>query len=222
MKSGQLEQPTSIKARIPACQEAFAAAKRTFDAAKDEHRRAQENFKRAKEVFDQASKAFKARLEVVRSHSKKRQDDKKSIAKKAGVPYQYQDKVWVSKDRDGSTNIYFGGVGKPDGPGHGHYVMDSSGKVTYKREPFDDHGGQNFTESQRDYEDLVRQESTSGEFGFLCRFRGYDAYAETKINREGRPKIDIFYGPNGPFGSGHHHAVAYRESPLNFISDDLR
>lgn len=95
-------------------------------------------------------KAFKTRLEQVRASGKKRREDKKSIAEKAGVPFQYRDNVWISKDSDGNTNIYFGGVGKPDGPGHGHYVMDQNGNVTYRREPFDPHGAQNFEENRRE------------------------------------------------------------------------
>lgn len=51
------------------------------------------------------------------------------------------------KDSDGNTNIYFGGIGKPDGPGHGHYVMDQYGTVTYMRNPSDPHGTQNFTDA---------------------------------------------------------------------------
>lgn len=95
-------------------------------------------------------KAFKTRLEQVRASSKKRCKDKKSIAEKAGVPSQYRDNVWISKDSDGNTNIYFGGIGKPDGPGYGHYVMDQHGTVTYRREPFDPHGAQNFEETRRE------------------------------------------------------------------------
>ena len=95
-------------------------------------------------------KAFKTRLEQVRASSKKRREDKKSIAEKAGVPFQYRDNVWISKESDGNINIYFGGVGKPDGPGHGHYVMDQHGTVTYRREPFDPHGAQNFEETRRE------------------------------------------------------------------------
>ena len=95
-------------------------------------------------------KAFKTRLEQVRASSKKRREDKKSIAEKAGVPSQYRDNVWISKDSDGNTNIYFGGIGKPDGPGHGHYVMDQNGTVTYRREPFGPHGAQNFEETRRE------------------------------------------------------------------------
>jgi hypothetical protein len=60
----------------------------------------------------------------VKAEGQKRREDKKSIAVKAGVPQQYHDNLWVSTDSNGNTNIYFGGIGKPNGPGHGHYVMD--------------------------------------------------------------------------------------------------
>lgn len=214
------------EATKPAFQRAkdqFSAARRSFDQAKSEHERVQDDFKRAKADFDRAAGAFRSRLEIVRDESRKRKDDKSSIAREAGVPYQYQDDVWVSTDSDGNINIYFGGVGEPNGPGHGHYVMDSSGEVTYKRDPFDPHGRQNFVDSQSDYLEVVRQEAAeNGEFGFPCRFRGFDAYVESNTNREGRPKIDLYYGPNGPFGRGHHHSVAYRETPHEFISDELR
>ena len=138
---------TQHDASKPAFQRAkddFSFAKRAFDSAKAEHERAQMEFKRAKADFDSCAKAFKSRLEKVKAEGQKRREDKKSIAAKAGVPYQYHDNVWVSTDSSGNTNIYFGGVGKPNGPGHGHYVMDRNGNVTYKRDPFDPHGAQNF------------------------------------------------------------------------------
>lgn len=136
------------QASKPAFQRAkgdFNVAKRAFDSAKAEHERAQAKFKQAKAEFDKAKNAFHARLEVVRSN---RKNDKRSIAEKAGVPYQYRDNIVVSKDSDGNTNIYFGGSGAPDGPGHGHYVLDSSDSVTYQRGPFDPHGSQNFTDQE--------------------------------------------------------------------------
>ena len=133
----------------------FNVAKSTFDLAKAKHEQAQVEFKQAKADFDAAVKAFKSRLENVKVESQRRREDKRSIAAKAGVPHQYRDNVWVSKDPSGNTNIYFGGVGKPNGPGHGHYVMDRSGKVTYKRDSFDPHGAQNFEENRR--EDATRR-----------------------------------------------------------------
>ena len=125
----------------------FAGARQAFQSAKAEHERAQKDFKRAKTEFDSCAKAFQARLNELKAMNRKRREDKKSIAAKAGVPLQYQDNVWISTDSDGNTNIYFGGVGKPDGPGHGHYVMDQHGTVTYRRDPFDPHGAQNFTDA---------------------------------------------------------------------------
>jgi hypothetical protein len=146
----------SAKARLDAVKPAFQRAKeqfsrikRDYDKAKAEHQQKQVEFKRAKAEFDQAAQAFKKRLEAVKAESKRRKDDKRSIAEKAGVPYQYRDNVWVSKESDGNTSIYFGGVGEPNGPGHGHYVMDRYGKVTYKRDPHDSHGAQNFQHDER-------------------------------------------------------------------------
>jgi hypothetical protein len=217
------ERHNTTKPAFERAKEVFASAKRTFDQAKAEHERKQTDFNQAKANFDKAAKAFKDRLEKVKAENKKRRDDKRSVAEKAGVPYQYRDNVWVSKESGGTVNIYFGGVGKPNGPGHGHYVMDAYGNVTYKRDPHEPHGAQNFTDAQRDYYDIVATEaSTSGDFGFRCKFRGYDAHVESNVNRQGREKIDIYYGPNGPFGSGHHHAVAYREDPFTFVYDEYR
>ena len=96
------------------------SAKERHDATKPAFQRAKDDFNSAKRAFDSANAA------------------------KAGVPHQYHDNVWISTDSSGNTNIYFGGVGKPNGPGHGHYVMDRNGNVTYKRDPFDPHGAQNF------------------------------------------------------------------------------
>ena len=122
----------------------FESAKRTFNAAKAEHSRHQTEFKAAKAAFDQAAKDFKARLDKVKAESSRKREDKRALAEKAGVPFQYRDDVWVSTDSSGNTNLYFGGAGKANGPGHGHYVLDRNGTVTYKRDPYDPHGNQNF------------------------------------------------------------------------------
>ena len=140
----------AVKPAFQAAKSEFACARQAFLSAKTEHERAQAEFKRAKAEFDSCAKAFKARLDELKSASRKRHEDKKSLAARAGVPLQYQDNVWISTDSNGNTNIYFGGVGKPNGPGHGHYVMDRSGTVTYRRDPFDPHGAQNFTENRRE------------------------------------------------------------------------
>lgn len=140
------ERLNAVKPAFQAAKGEFARARQTFQSAKAEHERAQDAFKRAKAELDSCTKAFQTRLDELKSASRKRSEDKKSIAAKAGVPLQYQDNVWISTDSNGNTNIYFGGVGKPDGPGHGHYVMDPGGNVTYRRDPSEPHGAQNFTD----------------------------------------------------------------------------
>lgn len=140
------ERHDATKPAFQRAKDDFSSVKRTFDSAKAEHERAQTEFKRAKADFDSCAKSFKSRLEKVKAEGQKHREGKKSIAAKAGVPYQYRDDVWISTDSNGNINIYFGGVGEPNGPGHGHYVMDRNGNVTYKRDPFDPHGTQNFTE----------------------------------------------------------------------------
>lgn len=143
-------QHEASKPAFQRAKEDFNSAKRTHDNAKANHERAQAEFKRAKEAFDTASSAFRTRLEKVKAEGKKRGNDRRALARRAGVPHRYLDEVWVSEEADGTVNLYFGGVGKPNGPGHGHYVMDPRGKVTYKRDPFDPHGAQNFEENRRE------------------------------------------------------------------------
>lgn len=121
----------------------FDDAKARFDEAKARHERAKVEFEQAKADHERAKEAFRTRLERVKAE---RKADNRSIAERAGIPYQYRDDMYVSRDAAGNINIYFGGAGDPDGPGHGHYVLDSSGNVTYRRDPFDSHGAHNFTD----------------------------------------------------------------------------
>ena len=141
------EQFEAVRPAFQRAKSEYTQARQEFLSAKAEHERAQAEFKRAKAEFDSCAKAVKARLDELNSAHRKRREDKKSIAEKAGVPLQYQDNVLISTDPDGITNIYFGGIGKPNGTGHGHYAMDRNGTVTYRRDPFDPHGTQNFTDA---------------------------------------------------------------------------
>lgn len=122
----------------------YDSARQAFDRAKSDHERAQAQFKSAKADAEKAKKTFQDRLSKVKAEGKKRKDDKRELAIQAGVPSQYLDDVWVSRDTNGNVNIYFGGAGSPNGPGHGHYVLDASGNVIYQRDPYDPHGSHNF------------------------------------------------------------------------------
>lgn len=225
-----VEECKSARARHEPYKRAFEEAKTVFGRAKDEyeqakiaHERANNEFKSAKVGFDEAAKAFQARLSELKADFAKKKENNRAIATRAGVPYQYRDDVKISEEPDGSISILFGGFGKPDGPGHGHYCMHPDGSVSYDRNPGDSHGAKNFTDSRRDYFSIVVQETYGKwDFGFNCQFRGHSAYAESNVNKEGRDKIDIYYGPNGPFGPGHNHAVAYRETPTEIVFDGIR
>lgn len=124
----------------------FTAAKQRFDQAKAEHERAKDEFQRAKREFDAARQAFKARLDKVRAERNRRREDDRDIALKAGVPIRYIDDIKVVRQPDGNVSIYFGGIGKPDGTGHAHYVVDGRGNVTYLRKVGSPYGSQNFTD----------------------------------------------------------------------------
>lgn len=134
----------------------FARAQQTFHSARAEHELAEAEFKRAKADFESYTKAFRSRLDELKSASRKK---RKELAAKAGVPLQYQDDVWISTEPNGNVNIYFGGVDKPDRLGHGHYVMDPNGAVTYRRDPFAPHGPQNFESSGTLYDRRARRDT---------------------------------------------------------------
>ena len=38
-------------------------------------------------------------------------------------------------DSEGTTQIYSGGEGRADGPGHGHAVVNRSGELAFNRRP---------------------------------------------------------------------------------------
>lgn len=172
---------------------AFGHVKDEYEQAKAAHARANDEFKRAKTDFDTAVKAFQERLSELRAENSKRKENNRAIADKAGIPYQYRNDVYVSEESDGTVNIFFGGFGTPDGPGHGHYSMESSGKVIYKRDPSDDHGLKNFT-------------------GANGRYNGMPAKI-VMSDRGNSDRIDIYYGGIGdPDGHGHNHVAVMKEN----------
>lgn len=119
---------TSAKAN-----KAHGDAKQAYLRAHTEYQSAKEAFLSAKADFEEANTAYHTRWQPVA----------RAIAENAGVSPQYLDDVLVSPRRQGGYNIYFGGVDRPNGPNHGHYCVDASGVLTYKREPGEPHGPQN-------------------------------------------------------------------------------
>ena len=195
-----VEECKSTRAQHEPYKRAFEEAKTVFGRAKDEyeqakaaHEHANNAFKSAKTEFNEAAKAFQARLSELKSEHAKKKERSRALASRAGIPYQYRDNVYISENLDGTINIFFGGFGTPDGPGHGHYSMDSNGKVTYRRNPSEDHGSKNYT----------------GENGI---FNGQPAKIVTSDTGNSN-RMDIYYGGIGePDGLGHNHVSVIKES----------
>ena len=172
--------------------EDFAAARQAFQAAKAAHERAQADFKRAKAEFDAAAKAFQARLKVVRARQRQHRDmESWRIAAKAGVPLKYRDEVVISTGKDGNINIYFGGISKPDGPGHGHYSLNQQGQLLYKRDPFSPHGKQNFVIAEDSSGTLYDRRVRRDTLPMGVRNRDNDTKERTSVFYDRNRDIDL-------------------------------
>ncbi len=103
----------------------------------------QADYLNAKIECDKALEAYRARLDTFNAESQRRREWRQEVAKSAGVPAEYCSYVKVSVDADDATHVFFGGVGSPDGFGHGHYVVENN-RAVYRRDPFRPHGPHNF------------------------------------------------------------------------------
>jgi len=72
-------------------------------------------FRQAKDDFDRAKTSFADRLTIVRAENEQSKNDRRAIAQRAGVPTEYLDDLRMSTGPDGTVNIYFGGIGEPNG-----------------------------------------------------------------------------------------------------------
>lgn len=71
-----------------------------------------------------------------KKNQKKTEADRVREAIAAGKERDYDTKTVFKPDRD-KNDIYFGGYGKPDGPGHGHVIVDSDGETHHVRDVYD-------------------------------------------------------------------------------------
>ncbi len=133
----------------------FQAAKAAFESAKSAHEEAQAEFKRLKTLRDEAKakfdaiqaqylevkNAFQERLDVLKAEA---QVEREKMLETAGVTVEEQKDAKIVKKTDGSVQIYFGGIGRADGLGHGHIALNDSGLKFYERKAFESHGSQNY------------------------------------------------------------------------------
>ena len=122
---GKLSRVTDQTERAEA-EHALSKASKAYENAQDMHSEAKDNFSKASMAV--AARNKRRRLETIRQahlSAKERRNAKV---------------VW--KD-DRTAQIYFGGIDRSDGEGHGHIVI-TDGAETYRRNPFEEHGSQNF------------------------------------------------------------------------------
>jgi chromosome segregation ATPase len=129
-----------------------------------DYKKAKENFARVKPKFDSAKNAFEEkraernRLANEREQARRELDEAKASYYKqfehkyegfldtAEIPTSERKRTIVVKKSNKNIHLYYGGVGKSDGYGHAHVVLDNNEKV-YARKPFEHHGSQNFVDN---------------------------------------------------------------------------
>lgn len=113
--------------------------RKTLDRLEGELRRASSKARKLHVIFERADKAHDKALANYNQAKDKRinlsPEKRISIARKAGIPSRYFDRMKFALDSEGTTHIYYGGEGRSDGPGHGHAVVNRSGELAFNRRP---------------------------------------------------------------------------------------
>lgn len=201
---------------------AFHAAKAVFERAKAAHESAQSEFKqfkaerdRLKEEFNsaqvehtRAKDAFQRKLEEVKSAN---QRERNQVLDKAGVRFSDRKDAKIVKKSDGTTQVYSGGIGKGDGAGHGHVALDSTGRKTYDRKAFSEHGSQNYTDEKTRWDGphhgIIIGKDRDHEVTFsqgMGKNAGQTVIADGHLSkREFHPRRSHnHYGPDTKYGDG--------------------
>ena len=110
------------------------AARRVFLSTRDKYLNAKEAFLLAEAEFRDVNTVLQDRWEP----------EARTIAVRVDIPSPYFGRVQVVPTPEGGYNIFFGGDYFPNGNGHGHYAIDGSGELTYKRGPREPHGAHNY------------------------------------------------------------------------------
>ena len=124
-------------------QKRYKDAQKRYKIALKEHKEATKRLSsvqrlatgRALEIAVERSDKTKAALKQSKSNLKsaKRQRDILFAAHAAIIGYV--DNMEIHYKAGDGCDIYYGGLEKPCGMGHGHVVIDRRGKVVYKRDP---------------------------------------------------------------------------------------
>ena len=192
----------STKARHESKQAEFKSLKAERDHAKAEFDSLQEEWQRCK-------KTFQTKLEQVKAENKR---ERERTLDKAGVHWSERENAKIVKKADGTVQVYHGGLGEGDGPGHGHTALDQFGNKVYEREAFEKHGHQNYTD------DPAKTYPGKGQWGELhhgwienravtwCEGTGVNSgqtlICDGHVNREYFDSHHDHYGPDSKYKSG--------------------
>ena len=133
------------RSAVVALAAALAKAECELREAVSERTSCEEALFDAEVSYANADAAFAAAVAAKQKKAARVRRGWREIAAQAGVPRLFHDRVKIVVDDEGIKNIYFGGIGKPDGDNHGHYALHPSGKITYHRDPYRPHGAHNYT-----------------------------------------------------------------------------
>lgn len=121
-----------------------------------EFQEADEHFRYVSGVFEAAVSSYEsiaANLSKIesdcdlkeRAYWVARNEYRKALVSRAGLPARYYKSIVIRVNEEGETSLYYGGKGRPDGPGHGHVTLSPVlAVVTYDRKPRQSHGAHNY------------------------------------------------------------------------------
>lgn len=161
-----------------------------LQAAREKHKELHRDFVRAKAAWHDAKDEYDRHRDAV-------QQAKEDALRMTEVPDEYQDDAFLRHNDDGSMDIFYGGVGEPNGPGHGHHHYDPSGEKTYQREPFDPHGAQNFVKPQP-----------------LPRAQGSNWYSKARSDDN---TVHVMYDANGEITTDYPHVHVIHDGKANEV-----
>lgn len=139
--------------RLQRAIEAYNLAKQNYQDAEAEYVQADAECQQATAEYDRVMTQLQPLLPVMndwlREFTAACERARPEILRQAGVPDEYVDVAKIVAKLNGKINIYFGGD-QVTGEGHAHYVIDSSGKLEYRRDPHRPHGAHNFVPGRRE------------------------------------------------------------------------
>ncbi|MBR3322319.1 hypothetical protein IKG05_01615 [Candidatus Saccharibacteria bacterium] len=112
----------------------------SYQLSKQEKIRSEKEFCQRREELKEAEEALLKEQERIRTDSL---DKCNQILNWTGMGDDLKEDAKIVVKDDGTTHIYYGGIGGGDGFGHGHIVLNELGQVIYKRGIFESHGSHN-------------------------------------------------------------------------------